>query len=81
MHAKGCRQCNESGYKGRISIHEILPIDKQIKKMVTNGASVEEIKTYAIDNLGMKTLKQSALELVEQGVTTVEEMAKAAYYD
>lgn len=49
--------------------------------MVTNGASVEEIKSYAIDNLGMKTLKQSALELVEQGVTTVEEMAKAAYYD
>lgn len=81
MHAKGCRQCNESGYKGRISIHEILPIDKQIKKMVTNGASVEEIKSYAIDNLGMKTLKQSALELVEQGITTVEEMAKAAYYD
>lgn len=81
IHAKGCSQCNNSGYKGRVSIHEILPIDKTIKKMITNRADVEDIKRYGVETLGMKTLKQSALELVEQGVTTVEELAKAAYYD
>ncbi len=80
-HAKGCRQCNNSGYKGRISIHEILPVDKTVREMITKGATVEQIKQYALDHLGMKTLKQSGLELVEQGVTTVEELIKVSYYD
>lgn len=65
MHAKGCRQCNNTGYKGRISIHEILMIDKKVREMITKGASVEEIKDYAVQEQGMSTLKKSALELVE----------------
>lgn len=80
-HKVGCRQCNNTGYKGRISIHEILPITKEVRSMISGGATVEEIKEYAITNMGMKTLKQSGLELVEQGVTTVEELIKVAYYD
>ena len=63
-HAKGCRQCNNTGYKGRISIHEILMIDKKVREMITKGASVEEIKDYAVQEQGMSTLKKSALELV-----------------
>ena len=80
-HAVGCRQCNNTGFKGRISIHEILPIDKEIRKMISENATAEEIKAYARANLGMNTLKESALELVKQGVTTVSEMSKVAYYD
>jgi type IV pilus assembly protein PilB len=80
-HAKGCRQCNNTGYKGRISIHEILMVDKNVRSLITNGASVEEIKQYAIENQGMMTLKQSALELVETGVTTVDELLKVSYYE
>lgn len=80
-HAKGCRQCNNTGYKGRISIHEILMIDKHVREMITKGASVEEIKDYAIQNQGMSTLKKSALALVEDGTTTVDELIKVAYYD
>lgn len=80
-HAKGCRQCNNTGYKGRISIHEILSIDKHVREMITKGASVEEIKDYAIQNQGMSTLKKSALALVEDGTTTVDELIKVAYYD
>ena len=80
-HAKGCRQCNNTGYKGRISIHEILPVDKTVRDMITKGATVEEIKQYGLANLGMKTLKTSGLELVEQGITTVDELIKIAYYD
>lgn len=79
VHAKGCRQCNNSGYKGRISIHEILMIDKNVKGMITRGASVEEIKQYAILEQGMSTLKQSALELVREGTTTVSELLKVSY--
>jgi type IV pilus assembly protein PilB len=80
-HAKGCRQCNNTGYKGRISIHEILMVDKNVRDLIIKGASVEQIKQYAIENQGMMTLKQSALELVESGVTTVDELLKVAYYD
>lgn len=81
MHAKGCRQCNNTGYKGRISIHEILMVDKPVRRMITQGASVEEIKDYAIENQGMSTLKQSALALVKEGVTTVDELLRVSYYE
>jgi type IV pilus assembly protein PilB len=80
-HAKGCRQCNNTGFKGRISIHEILSVDKRVRAMITEGASVEEIKEYAIREQGMKTLKKSALELVEEGVTTVDELLRVSYYE
>lgn len=80
-HAKGCRQCNNTGYKGRISIHEILPVNKEVRTMISRGASTDELKDFAIKNLGMKTLKMSGIELVEQGVTTVEELIKVSYYD
>ena len=79
--ARGCRQCSNTGYKGRISIHEILPITKAVRNMITSGASVDEIKDYAINEMGMVTLKQAALELVKDGTTTVQEMARVSYYE
>ncbi len=80
-HKVGCAQCNNTGYKGRISIHEILPIDKPIREMISNEATAETIKEYGRKELGMLTLKESALELVEEGLTTVDELVKVAYYD
>ena len=80
-HARGCRNCNNTGYKGRISIHEILLVDKKVREMITKGASVEEIKQYAIEEQGMSTLKQSALALVEDGTTTVQELLRVSYYE
>ena len=73
---KGCHMCNNTGYKGRISVHEMVLIDKPMKRMITNQAPIDDIHDYAVKEQGMKTLKQSALELVQQGVTTVEEMLK-----
>lgn len=81
MRAHGCSQCNHTGYRGRIAIHEILPVTRQVREMITGGAVTEQIKDYAVQELGMKTLKTSAIELVEQGVTTMEELIKVAYYD
>jgi len=80
-HAKGCRQCNNTGYKGRVSIHEILPVTKAIRNMITSGATVDEIKEYAVGEMGMVTLRQAALALVADGTTTVQEMARISYYD
>lgn len=48
-HIKGCKQCNNTGYKGRISIHEILPVTKDVRTMISKGATTEEIKEFAID--------------------------------
>jgi type IV pilus assembly protein PilB len=81
MHKVGCKKCNGTGYRGRISIHEILPITKEVRKMISDEDSAEDIKTYARNELGMLTLKESCLELIEQGLTTSEELIKVAYYD
>ena len=80
-HKVGCKKCNGTGYRGRISIHEILPIDKPVRKMISDNQTAEEIKEYARTQLGMLTLKESCMELIEQGMTTVEELVKVAYYD
>ena len=80
-HAVGCKKCNNTGYIGRVAVHETFLMDKKIREMVMNGESVDVIKDYVVNEKGMVTLKKAALELVEAGVTTVEEMAKVAYYE
>ncbi|MCI1721292.1 MAG: GspE/PulE family protein [Lachnospiraceae bacterium] len=79
--AIGCSHCNGTGYSGRIAIHEILTIDKKLREMISDGATVEEMKEYAVAEQGMKTLKTAGLELVEQGITTMDELRKVAYYE
>ena len=75
---QGCPYCNQTGYRGRASIHEVFVLDKEIRTMVNEGRSVDEIKAYACEQ-GMKTLAESAIELVLNGVTTVDQAAKAIY--
>ena len=75
----GCHQCNHTGYKGRTAVHEILTIDANIRRMISNHATVEEITQYAVEHQGMRTIRQSTLELVKAGVTTPEEMLKITY--
>ena len=77
----GCGQCHGSGYLGRTAIHEILVVDKSVRKLITSGAEAEEMKAYAIKNQNMQTLKQAAISLVEQGITSFEELERVAYYD
>ena len=79
--AVGCGQCHGSGYLGRTAIHEVLVVDKQMRKLITAGAEAEEMKQYAIEHQNMKTLKKAAISLVEQGITTMEELERIAYYD
>ena len=81
MKACGCPACNHTGYKGRVAAHEILQIDKQVRKLIMDDAPVEEIKGYAVSNQHMRTLKQCALLYLRAGITTVEEVLKVAYYE
>lgn len=77
--SRGCSQCNNSGYKGRTAIHEMITVDSEVRRMITEGASKEDIESYAKDVQGMKPLRESAAELVEIGITSVEEFLKVSY--
>lgn len=75
----GCPSCNHTGYRGRIAVHEILAIDGKIKRMISNKASTDEIFEYARNTQQMRTLKESAIDIVKQGISTPEELMKVAY--
>ena len=75
----GCSQCNHTGYKGRIAVHEILGINQDIRRMIMEHESVENITKYAREHQHMRTLKESGLILVKEGVTTPEELLKISY--
>ena len=77
---KGCHQCNNTGYKGRIAIHEVVLIDKAIRRMIVDEASMEDILAYVQKSQSFMSLRESALALVEQGISTVAEFQKVAYY-
>lgn len=76
--AIGCPECNQTGYKGRIAIHEILPITSSIKKLIGKNMSELEIEEVAIKE-GMITLKQDGRGYVINGICSVEDLMKATY--
>lgn len=78
--AKGCPVCNYTGYRGRIAIHEILLIDKQVRQMINEQATAEQIQDYAVTYQHMKSLRESGVEMVTSGISTIEELRKVAYY-
>ena len=75
----GCAQCNNTGYKGRIAVHEIVAIDNDMRRMIINHEPIEAIKNYAREVQHMRTLKESGLLLVKEGKTTPEELVKISY--
>jgi type IV pilus assembly protein PilB len=77
---KGCSACNGSGYKGRIALYEIMPVGSEIKELVLEGASADEIKKTAV-KLGMKTLRMSGINKIKEGITTVEEVLRVTFGD
>lgn len=74
----GCSYCNNTGYKGRIAVHEFLMIDKDFRAMVNRGASVDELREVAVAQ-GMKTLGQECVRLLRDGITSLPEVIRAAY--
>ena len=75
----GCAHCNHTGYSGRIAVHEIVSIDNEIRRMIINHNTVEEITAYAKEHQHMRSLKESGLNLVKEGLTTPEELLKISY--
>jgi type IV pilus assembly protein PilB len=69
---RGCEACNNTGYKGRVAIYEVLAMTPKIRELIIKHSSTDEIKKQAIRD-GMKTLRMCALTKVAQGLTTLEE--------
>ena len=77
MRGKGCNHCGNSGFRGRMGIHEILMIDVKVREMIFANTPVNEIRDYAMAN-GMVTLYGDGLEKVVQGYTTIDEVYRVA---
>ncbi len=77
---KGCMNCNNTGYRGRIALYEVMPVREEIRELILEGASAGEIKKKAIQ-LGMKTLRMSGLTKIKEGVTAVEEVVRVTFGD
>jgi type IV pilus assembly protein PilB len=80
VRGSGCRVCSDTGFKGRVAVYEVMELREELKEFVLNGASALELKREAI-RLGMKTLRQSALSIFSQGVTTLGEVLRVSTAD
>jgi len=74
-YGKGCQRCNNTGYKGRCGIYELLDINDDIRDLVTSDASVDDIRNLARSQ-GMTTLREAGLKLIFDGVTTIDEVVR-----
>ncbi|HVF28456.1 MAG TPA: type IV-A pilus assembly ATPase PilB, partial [Pyrinomonadaceae bacterium] len=72
---KGCKTCNNTGYKGRVGLYEVMEITDDIRELILIGASALELRKRAIED-GMITLRESGLHKIRNGVTTLEEVVR-----
>jgi len=72
---RGCEKCNDTGYKGRVGLYEVMEVTEELRELILVGASALELRRKAIDE-GMITLRQSGLRKVKDGVTTIDEVVR-----
>ncbi len=77
---RGCNSCNDTGYRGRLAINEILVMHESLKELILKSASAADLKREAV-KLGMSTLRMSALQKVRDGFTTIEETIRVTDTD
>ena len=75
MKGAGCDRCNNTGYKGRVGLYEVMEVSEELRELILVGASGLELRRKAVDE-GMITLRQSGLRKVKDGVTTIEEVVR-----
>ena len=77
-HGKGCDACAGSGYKGRISINEVLVTSPALREAILRKASSDEMRTIAIEE-GMTTMLDDGFEKIRKGITTIEEILRVIH--
>jgi type IV pilus assembly protein PilB len=75
MKGAGCERCNQTGYKGRVGLYEVMAIADELRELILVGASGLELRRKAIEE-GMLTLRMSGLRKVKEGLTTIEEVVR-----
>lgn len=76
----GCPKCNGTGYKGRVGFYQVMPMLEPIRELILNGANTAEIKRESM-RLGIKTMRQSGLTKLVEGVTSFEEVLRVTVAD
>ncbi len=77
---RGCHNCADTGFRGRVALYEVMRIGEELKDYVLNGASATELKREAV-RLGMVTLRRSALNKLKEGITTLPEVYRVSAAD
>ena len=77
---KGCAECRNTGYKGRLAIFEMIPMARELRKLVFDNANEDEIRQTALEN-GMTTLRDAGLSRVMDGTTSIEEIMRSTVED
>jgi type IV pilus assembly protein PilB len=72
---QGCSVCNNTGYKGRVGLYEVMEVTDEIRELILIGASALELRKKAIED-GMITLRESGLHKIRAGITTIEEVVR-----
>ena len=80
MKGSGCRLCNNTGYKGRVALYEVMPLYDELKEFTLQGYSSNELKNEAI-RMGMLTLRKAGLNKIRDGVTTIDEVSRVTAPD
>jgi len=80
MKGQGCGTCNNTGYKGRVALYEVMRFDENLKELVLQGASTAELKMAAIKG-GMSSLRMSGINKILDGTTTPEEVGRVTMAD
>jgi type IV pilus assembly protein PilB len=78
--AGGCDYCNNTGYKGRIALYEVMPVDDEMREQILLRAQSREIKKKAMEK-GMITLRRSGLIKIKNGITSIEEVLRESVKD
>jgi general secretion pathway protein E len=74
---KGCLECRDTGYMGRMGIYEIMLMSHELKRIISEGASLGEVRKLAYKE-GLRPLRLSGAQKVAQGQTTIEEVLRVA---
>jgi type IV pilus assembly protein PilB len=72
---RGCDLCNQRGYKGRIALYEVMRMSEDLRELILSGASAVELRRKSLEE-GMISLRQSGLQKIRDGVTTIEEVVR-----
>ena len=80
-YGRGCEKCNNSGYKGRMAIHELMIMTDPIRDKISSNASTDELRLCAINVGHMETLRDCGLRAIHAGLTTIEEIVRETITD